>query len=669
MLKVVPSGNSYQVLLDGRAVPRISVKVGNGHSDISMYRGNFFFKEKRISWRTLPVVEVRANTVTFASETRALTLVFEEEDSRLRLSFDSSRLGPGINRFLIGIAASGDEKVYGCGEQYSYFNLRGRSFPIFTREQGVGRNKKTEVTRRADLEDRSGGDYHTTYYPQPTYVSSSGYFLHLNTFDYTVFDFSHGDSHRLMCYSLPSSVIISLKPTVREAAQDVSAYLGRQEVLPSWVHDGMILGVQGGTQTVLEKLKAAKEHGMKVAGLWAQDWQGIRVTSFGKRLCWNWIWDSSLYPGLDREIPQLMEQGVRFLGYINPYLVENKSLCVEAAQKGYLVLNSHREPYLIDFGEFSCGIVDLTNPEAFGWYKEKLKENLIEFGLKGWMADFGEYLPTDSVLYDGSDPMVAHNLWPGLWARLNYEALRETGMEKEIFFFMRAGNAMSPKYCQSVWAGDQNVDWSRDDGIGSVIPAALSLAMSGHGLHFSDLGGYTTLMNFYRTKELLVRWAQMSCFSAVMKTHEGNRPQSNWQFDSDAQTLDLLGAWTRIHCALKPYIMDCEKENTEEGLAVMRPLVWYYDEPWAQVCQDEYLLGRELLVAPVLKEGARGRTVHLPGGTWIHLFTGKEYSGGNYYCACAWDGFCPPVFYQEGGKHAGFFRKLSGEIKGLVQNN
>lgn len=83
---------------------------------------------------------------------------------------------------------------------------------------------------------------------------------------------------------------------------------------------------------------------------------------------------------------------------------------------------------------------------------------------------------------------------------------------------MRAGYTGSQKYSTMMWAGDQNVDWSLDDGLASVVPAALSLAMTGHGLHHSDIGGYTTLFDMKRSKELLLRWCDFSAFTPMMRT-------------------------------------------------------------------------------------------------------------------------------------------------------
>ena len=111
---------------------------------------------------------------------------------------------------------------------------------------------------------------------------------------------------------------------------------------------------------------------------------------------------------------------------------------------------------------------------------------------------------------------------------------------------MRAGSTGSQKYSTMMWAGDQNVDWSLDDGLASVVPAALSLAMTGHGLHHSDIGGYTTLFEMKRSKELLLRWCDFSAFTPMMRTHEGNRPGDNWQFDGDAETIAHFARMTTV---------------------------------------------------------------------------------------------------------------------------
>ena len=398
---------------------------------------------------------------------------------------------------------------------------------------------------------------------------------------------------------------------------------------------------------------------MDVSAVWIQDWEGKRVTSFGKRLQWDWRWNREMYPGLDGVIAA--DPDTRWMGYMNPYLVEGGVLFREAAEKGYFVKNAAGEDYLFDFGEYDCGVVDLTRPAAFEWYKNVIKQNLIGLGFRGWMADFGEYLPADAVCCCGSG-LEKHNAWPMLWAKCCREAVEESGLLGDCVFYMRAGAAGSQRYSTLIWAGDQCVDWSDDDGLPSVVTAALTIGMSGFGLHCSDAGGYTTLFHLRRDEELLLRWLEFACFTPVMRTHEGNRPDSNVQLYSSAAIIEKAARLTRLHTALLPYMKECVRLNAERGLPVMRPL--FFDAPedaraWERD-NYSYLLGEEMLVAPVVKPGEQERALYLPAGEWVHLWSGKEYSGGEASVAAPM-GF-PPVFFRSGCAHEELFRRLGREF-------
>ncbi len=610
------------------------VWAGTGRESIDMYRGNFDIRdyvEERIALPALRVEPVEGGgrfRLSFGSGQTGIALDLAEEEGRLVFAFSGA---PEVrNRFWFRFAAEPGEHVYGCGEQFSHFDLRGRRFPLWTSEQGVGRNKSTYVTFLADVHDRAGGDYWWTFYPEPTYVSSRRYLLHAEGSAYAAFDFRAPDFHELEFWDMPKRLFISAAESMREVIQSASGLLGRQPEPPDWIHDGIVLGIQGGTQVCLDKLAKTEAAGVRVAGIWAQDWEGIRMTSFGKRLMWNWEWDRELYPELDTTIKELRSRGIRFLGYANPYVARDKSLFIEAERLGYLARDGKGGTYLVDFGEFEAGIVDFTNQAAFDWCKSVLRGNLIDFGLSGWMADFGEYLPVDVVLHDGTSPMLAHNAWPATWARLCREAVEEAGALGEVTFFMRAGYTGSQRYSPMMWAGDQNVDWSEDDGLPSVIPAALSLAVVGHGLHHSDIGGYTTLFGMKRDRELFMRWAELAVFTAMMRSHEGNRPGDNWQFDSDDITLTHLARMTRLFVALKPYRKEMLALNAREGLPLQRPLFMAFeDDGPSWTIKDEFLYGDDILVAPVIVQGAVSRLVHFPPGRWIHGWSGAEYRGGD----------------------------------------
>jgi alpha-glucosidase len=665
-LRVLPGG--AELSLDGKPVIRHLpdepfATVGRGTGRFLMHHGNFQVEDRldeRVALRSCEVLlsDASGASLRFSDAgTRSLEARCAIEDGRLVLRFSSP--DAGANRWWFALPAEDREHVYGCGEQFSFLDLRGRSFPLWTSEQGVGRNKSTPVTRMADAADQAGGDYWWTFFPQTSFVSSRRLWHHLDTSAYAVFDFTDPRRHELCAWALPQRLVIGSAATMRDLLVDQSVYFGRQPELPGWVYDGVILGIQGGTAVCRQKLARARTAGVPVCGIWAQDWQGINVTSFGQRLRWNWEWDRERYPGLDEAIRALEAEGVRFLGYINPSVAAGRSLFVEASAHGYLAKDGKGSDYLVDFGEFTAGIVDFTNPAAFAWYKGVITRNLIGLGLSGWMADFGEYLPTDAVLASGESAEIAHNAWPVLWARCNREAVDESG-RADILWFMRAGGPGSQRSCPMMWAGDQNVDWSEDDGLPSVITAALSLGLSGHGLSHADVGGYTTLYGMRRTKELLLRWIELAALSPLMRSHEGNRPGDNWQFDSDADTLAALARMGRLHAALKPYLRAVVAENAATGIPVMRPLFLDNEgDEAAWSIKDQYFLGPDLLVAPVVTRGARRRRLHLTPGAWVHFWSGTHHeapvpSGCDIELEAPLGQ--PPVLYREGSEWADVFR-------------
>ena len=625
--------------------------VGRGEEHVDMYRGNFKIEDYVVERRALRPAVTKTEDGAVLEFENALTLRLTVDGDCAVLTF--TQLDPTINRLWLRIPAEKDECVWGCGEQMSYFNLRGRRFPLWTSEPGVGRDKTTYVTWRSDVENKAGGDYYNTNFPQPTYVSSARYYLHADSSAYADFDFRHDDYHELQFWEIPASVRIESADTFLHLLEKESAFLGRQPELPDWVYNGLILGLQGGIERTEQLLRLTQSHGIKVAGVWCQDWCGKRVTSFGKRLQWDWRFHPEMYPDLPDFIAKLHAEGIRFLGYVNPYLVKDGVLFREGLENDVFARRSDGSVYLVDFGEFDCGVVDLTDPKAFDWFKNRvIRQHSLDIGIDGWMADFGEYLPTDDiVLHSGRSAMLEHNRWPALWAKCNYEAVSEAGKLGQVVYFMRAGGTGSQKYCTLLWAGDQSVDFSRHDGLCTVICAALSAGMSGCGLTHSDIGGYTSLFDNTRTKEVFLRWAEMAAFTPFMRTHEGNRPETNFQYYDDADCMDRLARLVEIFTALAPMLKELVAENAASGIPVQRPLFLHHeDDLRCYTEQFEYLLGQDVLVAPVWQEGQDSRQVYLPEGPWIHLWTGKEYGRGDHTVPAPL-GF-PPVFRRKGSKWA-----------------
>jgi len=655
--------DGFSISLNGRTVLRHSASspcifIGEGQERMDMYRGNFEVEDYIVERSPLRHAAVEGNTISLSeAEGRAPRLELTIAGSAIHFRSLDGR----INRFWIRIHAKNDEHVWGGGEQMSYFDMRGRRFPLWTSEPGVGRDKTSEITFKSDLKDKAGGDYYNTNYPQPTYISSTRYALHVETTAYCVFDFRRQTFHEIEVWAVPERIELHSAPTFVELVETLSSRFGRQPELPDWVYNGAIVGLKDGMNS-FDRLDRMRQAGVQVSGLWCEDWVGIRQTSFGSRLFWDWQANEERYPGLKERIAELNGEGIRFLGYVNPYLCVDGALFPEAEAAGYFARDQLGRTAIVDFGEFDCGVVDFTNPEAAEWFAEEvIGRRMLDFGLSGWMADFGEYLPIDVELANGIDAKLMHNAWPVLWAEVNARAIASRGKTGEALFFMRAGFTGVQKHCPLLWGGDQSVDFSRHDGLVTVICAALSSGLLSNAYHHSDIGGYTSLFGNVRTPELLMRWAEMAGFTPVMRSHEGNRPRDNVQIDQDPEVLAHFARMTRIYVHLAPYLKTLSKEAATRGLPVQRPLFLHYEHDLkTYAIQDSYLYGPDLLVAPVWHAAQVERAVYLPeGADWVHVWSGEEFSGGQEATVASPIG-CPPVFYRKSAAFAEMFEGLRG---------
>ncbi|KAK3103572.1 hypothetical protein FSP39_020217 [Pinctada imbricata] len=585
----------------------------------------------------------------------------------LVLSFQN--MGQNFTHAWLRLSATADEKIFGGGEQFSHLNLRESSYhsleffsslraddkvyPMWTREQGVGRDKSSNTTFFADLKTGGGGDFSTTYFPQPTFFSSRNFYMHFTGTGYMTFDFGVPQFHEVMMKgSTINDIYFNSGTSLLVLVQQVSQMLGRMPALPSWAYDGIIMGVQGGTEVMMKRYDEAKAAGVRIRGLWIQDWAGILKTSFGKRLFWNWKWNTTIYAGLDQKIKDLKNDGVRVTTYINPNLNIYGDLYKNASSQGFVVKNQTGQPYLFNFGEFFCGIIDLTNPSAVQWYKTNIIYPMLDLGIRGWMADFGEYLPADAKMFNGQSGEAVHNTWPVLWAKLNREAVEEKNLLGEVVFWMRAGYTGTSNYTTLLWAGDQNVDFSTGDGLPSTIPAALSAGMVGIGMSHFDIGGYTTFgsLGLKRSEELLLRSAEMAIFTPVMRTHEGNQPTYNVQMYSSS---GMLGVF---HNNLANYTKSVMNEYTTSGTPAQRPLfLMYPDDTETYKIKYQYMYGPDLLVAPVTRPGVTIWTLYLPKGEqWIYTWNNTVVNPGYVHVDAPLG--LPPIFYRYNSSFASLFR-------------
>jgi sulfoquinovosidase len=568
-----------------------------------------------------------------------------------------------VNRLFGFWAKQAQDYIIGMGEQPSNFNHNGNWVPVLVQEQGIGRGDIQSLPIKLGLGASTGNAY-TTYKAVPHFMSSSGQSAYLRNTTYSEFDFRAPDYLGIKVFDRTLSVNILPGKTPADFVTAYTAYAGRMRRLPEWVHSGAIVGMQGGTEKVRDVWQKLRNAETPIAAFWLQDWVGQRKTILGQQLWWNWELDHDRYPHWTDLVKEFQAEGVSVMGYINPFLVEvegqkpnyRRNLYQEALDSGFLVLNEKGKPYL-NVTSFKAALLDLSHPGCRSWIKSLIKSELIEQGFRGWMADFGEALPFDVRLNNATSTAAYHNLYPQEWAQINREAIEEAGLGDDLTFFSRAAFTRSPTFSTLFWQGDQMVNWGQHDGLPSAVTGLLSGGLSGFSLNHSDIGGYASVdfpvgEKIKRSSELLDRWMQLAAFTPVFRTHEGLGPAKNHQVYSDSITIAKFAYYARVHQAWKAYRNVLLDEAAALGWPLVRPMAFVFPddmECW-KLSQQQFMLGNELLVVPVLTPASNHIEYYLPQGTWVNTWDGtRRVSKGEWFKEGGY-AYHPGVFYPEGSK-------------------
>ena len=297
-----------------------------------------------------------------------------------------------------------------------------------------------------------------------------------------------------------------------------------------------------------------------------------------------------------------------------------------AARAGALQRSTAGEPYV--YQAYAGGRVpphvdeaqyDFSSPAAARSWGE-VAARIAAAGYDGWMEDFGEYTPLDVVTADGRTGPAAHNRYPTEFhtAAASVAADLERRHDRRLARFVRSGWVGTAAAVPIVWGGDPTTSWGFD-GLASAVTCGLSIGASGIAMWGSDTGGFMSTLDRL-TPELLGRWIQFSAFCPVMRTKAGGievpeyaRPQI-W----DPEILPAWRRWASWHTRLNDYLMAAHQTYRATGRPIMCALELAY--PDMGPVPDQYLLGEDLLVAPVLEPGCTARRVVLPAGGWVDLF-------------------------------------------------
>lgn len=569
-------------------------------------------------------------------------LLSEKSDKQLHIQLLTDDVS--FNRTYLTYTSETREQFFGFGEQPSNFNHKGKRVPILVQEQGIGRGDNISDNPIVNFIVNlplgvSAGDEYTSYKVVPQYISSLSNALYLENYEYSEFDFTQNNQVQIELYSgsMVANIIYAENPY--QAMEEYTSYCGRMHPLPAWISSGAVIGMQGGTTKLYDVWNTLRNVETPIAAFWVQDWIGQRTTLVGKQLWWNWELDNDRYPAWNKLYDTLNHQNIGLMGYINPFLVDvtrekpnyRRDQYKEAADNNYLVLNNRGRPYQVQNTSFTSGILDISDNNCIAWIKDIIKDEMLARGLKGWMADFGEALPFDVELHSGESTATFHNKYPEVWEHINKEAVQEVSLKDTVVFFSRSAYTQSPKYATLFWQGDQLVSWGKNDGLKSAVTGLLSGGLSGFTLNHSDIGGYTSvtipILNIPvlgRSKELLRRWMEMAAFSPVYRTHEGLGPDKNYQVYQDEETAKHFARNAKIYRAWYFYRKQLMQEAAEKGYPICRPVFLEYPgDSSTYNLSNQYMVGSEILVAPILDQNKTTVSVYLPNGNWVNIWTNQ----------------------------------------------
>ncbi len=357
----------------------------------------------------------------------------------------------------------------------------------------------------------------------------------------------------------------------------------------------------------------------------------------------DWKFDLDYWPDPEKMVRELKEMGMHLMVSIWPTVDGESENYQEMEELGYLT-RSEQGKRLGQLG--NAAIIDVTNPDGREYVWSKIKKNYYEKGIHIFWLDEAEpeftgYEFSHYRYFRGAD-MEVGNIYPREYARMAYEGMEKEG-QKNILNLLRCAWAGSQRYGTLVWSGDIDSSFRS---LRNQLAAGLNMGISGIPWWTTDIGGFHG-GNIYDPKfhELLVRWFEFGAFCPVMRLHGYREPfkaplgttgggkhnsgAENEVWSYGEEVYKICEKYIHLRERMRPYVRQIMEEAHEKGTPAMRPL--FYDFPEdkkAWDIEDEYMFGPDLLVAPVLYEEQRERTLYLPEGLWRNINDGQEYEGG-----------------------------------------
>jgi|GEM_PF-481188 len=506
------------------------------------------------------------------------------------LPFSFVRRSSDYSRSVAAVfTLSQEEKIYGCGESFTRLNKRGQKIPLYM----------TDVQSASSRE---------MYKPVPFFMSSRGYGMFAHTTTPSTFDFGHSFDGTTTLYIGDDFLdLFIFLGSPSEILSEYTLLTGRSPLPPLWSFGlWMSRFTYKSQDEVLAVSRKLRQHKIPC------DVIHIDAGWFEQGLRCDYKFNKKTFPDPALMTENLRKNGFRTSLWQLPYLSPENPLYDEVIEKKLYIQDGKGNVPTDDV------ILDFSNHFTRLWYRDKIHK-LFDLGISVIKADFGECAPFNAIYASGNSGFYEHNIYP----------LRYTGYLTEV---SREKSDDAIIWARSAWAGGQRypVHWSgdpesTDSSMASTLRAGLSLGLCGFSFWSHDIGGFSTPPD----EDLYRRWMFFGLLTSHSRCH-GFPPKEPWEFSD--QFMEDFRQITELKYRMMPYVYTQAAICSEQGQPLLRPLFFQYPEdPTCWLIEDQYLFGKDLLVAPFFEPVTNERQLYLPPGNWIGYEDGKVYEGKKWH--------------------------------------
>ena len=510
------------------------------------------------------------------------------------------------------------ERIFGLGDKTGELNKSGRAFRIETTDcMGYNASESDPLYKHIPFYicENSVGCYGIFYDTADTSYMDLG--KEINNY-YPPYKYFKTEDDCLVYYVFFGSKLSVL--------QQFAGLCGKQAFPPKWSFDYCAstmayTDAPDSREKMNGFLQKLGETNLSCKGFYLSS----GYTSIGhQRFVFNW--NREKFPDPKQFIEHFSQQGIEIIPNIKPAFLDNHPLYNEIADKGWFIKNADGAPFVTEFWDGLGSYLDFTNPEAFDFWKSKVTETLLDYGITCTWNDNNEFDIKDcGALAEGfgNGAVSANRLRPILTYLMvfaSYQAQIAKKPKLRPFLSSRSGNIAIRRFAQT-WSGDNRTEFSD---LRYCHYIGLTMSLSGFYFYGHDLGGFSGDMP---SRELLLRWLQHGIFEPRLTIHSWNADGSAtmpWSYP------DIIPSVRRIFAQRKrllPYIYNCAYNAVENEIPMNAPAFMYFDDEKLHSHPDSMMLGKDVFVAFVFDEGEEVLSAYLPKGSGWY-FNGKRYEGG-----------------------------------------